>query len=1148
MKRTITFLFIALICMVAQGATSLHTLRVEYATTPMGIDVQQPRFSWQMSSDKRGTCQKAYQIVVTDNANRKVWDSGRQQSATSLNITYGGERLRAATRYRWTVTTWDNHDSKATGSSWFETGLMCSSDRDEAWQGAQWIGGNDQNALTFYRHYLPVFRLRFAIILDRKTKTCEAALIYGANDPRLMDRNKNILGVRSPLNGSYIKVSLNTSGLDHGDSARVEFFRVGYSRNDTPNRPIASFKVAPSLINQQNRYERHSFELASMHGATTLWVDHQEKPLVDKLDLNPMGMGGNSISFPNVGDMGFSVPQGKATFTDVEVLNYRLPRHTLARLADQTVNGETRFFQPKETGAPRLRTEFTARKDIATARLYVTARGAYDMFINGQRVGNDYLNPGLTQYNKTQYYQTYDVTALLHTGDNAMGAQLYEGWWSGAISYEGANWNFFGDKQSLLCQLVITYTDGSQQSIVSNPDTWTMSTDGPVRLGSIFQGEVYDAQREMSGWSKAGFDAKGWTKASVVPLESTISHEQPSGIINWPCPDDYSHFRLTSQVGMPVRPLTTLVAQHVNEVRSGVYVYDMGQNMAGVPSISFSGLKPGTSVAMRYAEVLYPDLPEYKDNVGMVMMENQRGAMEQDLYVARGGKETFSPRGTYHGYRYVEITGIDRPLPLEAVKGIVLSSIDSITAEYQTSDTLLNRFVENVKWSALANVFSIPTDCPQRNERMGWSGDLSVFTPTMTYMFNGAEFLRRHMQALRDTQEPDGAFACIAPIGGGFGGPLWSSVGIVMPWQSYLQYGDLDALREHYPAMRQFMELQLEKYIDAKDHYFKGTGKFIPDLGDWLGFEVQKNDNSLLLDCYLCYELQMMAQAATLLGHDADAKHYAEVLNERKTFINRHYIDPATGLTVGSGFGEQKPSILGGLTGPKRKGMLIDAQTSYALPIAFGIVEDSLLSRFIGRFLNTITRKSTDDDGSVYPPYSLMTGFIGTAWIAPALTAAGHSDMAYRMLLNRQFPSWLYPVEQGATTIWERLNSYTREQGFGGNNSMNSFNHYAFGSVTAWLMQSSLGISRDENSPAFKHFILCPQPDVTGGLSFARGHYDSMYGRIESSWERRDDKTIYRFSIPANTSATLILPDKSKKSRQLKKELSSGVYTYEIKD
>ena len=1130
------------LCCQLTGATTLRNLRVEYLPTPLAIDVAQPRFSWQMESAQRATMQTAYRITVKDDQGQQVWDSGKQMSAVALNILYQGQALHPQTRYNWSLTVWDNHGRKVNAASWFETSLMSTSDRDAAWHGAQWIGGTEANSLTFCRLYLPVFRLRFSITLDEASHSREAALIYGANDPRLMDRNKNILNMESPAGNSYIKVAINSRGLDHGDSAHVEVYRVGYTTTDRPDRPFASIAIPASIFNKTNRYKRHYFELTSLNGTTTLWIDHHDKPVVSNLNLNPMGTSGNVISFPMVGDMGYSVPQGnKARFTDVEVLNFRLPRHTLSRLDDASLSGKTVFFSPKETGAPRLRTAFALQKPIVQARLYVTARGTYEMFINGQRVGNDYLNPGLTQYNRTLLYQTYDVTQLLRKGRNAMGAQLNEGWWSGAVTYFCGNWNFFGDRQSLMAMLTVTYTDGTQQVVTTQPDSWRLSTEGPVRLGSIFQGEVYDATREvqMTGWSMPDFDDSRWLPASVVPLEGCVSHEQSDDIIHWPCPDDYSHFTLRSQAAQPIRAFTTLTAQSMKEVRPGVYVYDMGQNMAGVPSIRFSGLSHGQQVTLRYAEMCYPDLPEHQGQVGMVMMENQRSALEQDVYIARGGEETFHPRATYHGYRYVEITGINRPLPLEDVKGVVLSSVDSLTAAYETNDARLNRFFCNVEWSTLANIMSVPTDCPQRNERMGWSGDLSVFAPALSYLFNAAPFLRQHLQALRDTQFGDGTFAYIAPIGGGFGGPLWSSVGIVLPWQTYQQYGDREALSEHYAAMKRYMELQLQHFIDSTQQYYKGSGAAIPDLGDWLGMEVQKNDNSLLLDCYLCYELQIMDEVARLLGYADDAERYNKELNKRKAFINDHYFDPLTGKTTGTGFGSQRPTIFG-LDGPKPKGQLIDTQTSYALPIAFGIISESLKAKAEANLANSVCRQSQSDKGETYPPYSLMTGFIGTAWIAPALTQAGRSDLAYRMLLNDRFPSWLYPVEQGATTIWERLNSYTRDKGFGGNNGMNSFNHYAFGSVAAWLMQSSLGIQSDPEHPGFSHFILRPQPDTTGKLTFARGHYDSMYGRIESSWERRDGKVVYRFTLPANTTATLYLPG------QQPKEITSGTHQFEM--
>ncbi|MCH3994929.1 MAG: glycoside hydrolase family 78 protein [Prevotella sp.] len=1152
----------------AHASFDLKALRVEYTDMPLGIDVAQPRFSWQMVSPERGAAQSAYRITVKNENGKEVWNSGKVNDPSALNILYQGQSLQPSTRYLWTVTVWNNKGEQNSDTSWFETGLMCNSDKSPAWSGAKWIGGDDSDGLTFYSQYLPVFRLRFGITLDKRTHSTAAGFIYGANDIRLMNRNKNILNVENSRNASYVKVALDTHGLAIGDSASVEVYRIGYTVKDRADVPFAVFKIPTDLVNKTNQYSKHLFEISSMHGTTCIDVDGKE---VVEVNLNPMGKGGDYISFPVVGDIGYSVAERqKATFSDIAILNFRLPRHALSTVSGAvTLSGKTQIFTPQETGAPMLRTAFQLwDKPIESARIYATSRGIYELYLNGKRIGDDFLDPGLTQYNKTQFYQTFDVTSQIENGANALGAVMNEGWWSGAISFSGENWNFFGDKQSLLAKLVVTYQDHTQQVIVTDPSTWQFYNNGPVRIGSLFQGEVYDATREaaVKDWSTVGYNASEWSRAKEVPLEGTISHEQIKNFLNWPCPDDYSHFTLTAQLGKPVRLNRMLTAKSVKEVRPGVYVYDMGQNMAGVPHIDFAGLQPGTKVMMRYAEMTYPDLPEYKDHVGMVMLENMRGAMDQDIYVAKGGNETFEPRYTYHGYRYVEITGIPSALPTTCVKGLVLSTVNQLSSEYETDNKELNRFFLNTQWSSLANIFSIPTDCPQRNERMGWSGDLSVFSPTMSYMFNGAEFLRRHLIALRDVQESDGAFTPIAPIGGGFGGPLWQSVGITMPWQSYLQYDDINALKEHYPSMCRYIDLVLNKYIDPEAYYYRGTGG-MADLGDWLGFEVNKNDNSLIFDCYLTYELQIMSRIARVLGKPEDAERFEKERQIRINFINAHYIDPVTCKTVGTGFGEIKQSPLGPY-GPKRKGVLIDTQTSYALPLAFGIVAEKYKQKFIENFLNTISRQSVGDDGKTYPQYSLMTGFIGTAWISMALSEVGHTDDAYKMLLNTHFPSWLYPVEQGATTIWERLNSYTKTDGFGGNNSMNSFNHYAFGSVTNWIMQRSLGISRDENAPGFKHFILRPEVDPTGSLNEAHGYYDSMYGRIESSWKKTGDRIVYQFVIPANTSATLYLPLtkingvtvngmklkkaegvtlKSARKDKLAMELVSGMYKIELK-
>ena len=1082
-------------------------LLTEYTSCPMGLDEVRPRFSWQMRSEEQGAAQAAYRLTLTDEQGQTVWDSGRITSSTSLAVPYAGTMLRPETRYRWTVDVWNQQGEKQTADSWFETGLMETSDKAAAWAGARWIGG-DAQAMPFYSAYQSVFRICYKVEMEQS-----AALIFGANDPRLMDANKNILGQQNQKDQSYIKVE-----LAYGDSAVLHVYRVGYTQKDRADQPLQSVGVPRSLINETNHKQPHAVEIAANSGRTTLSVDGEK---VGDVLLNPMGNSGDYICFPVLGDMGFEVPQGEtARFTEVRVENYRSPRHALATIADATVRGERRIFTPKEIGTVLLRRQFQTKGKPTKARLYVTARGIYDILFNGQRLTEDYLNPGMTQYNKTLLYQTYDVTPLLRQGENRWVTQLNEGWWSGNATFEPSNWNYFGDRQSLLAKLVLTYGDGSTETIVTEPKDWMFSTEGPMRYGSLFQGEVYDARIE---------EPIHWYPAEEVSLADVV----PQGANGmWPATDDYTDFQLIGQIGNPVRENRVITAARLEEPRKGVYVYDMGQNMPGVPRVTFRGLQPGTKVVMRFAEVKYPKLPAYAGNEEMIMLENIRSAMAQDIYIAKGGVETYQPRSTYHGYQFIEITGIPQPLPVSDVKGVVLSSVEEITAHYETSNPLLNRFFENVKWSSMANLFSIPTDCPQRNERMGWSGDLSVFSPTIAYICNSAQFMRRHFRALRDTQEPDSAFAAIAPVGGGFGGPMWQSVGIVAPYQSYVQYNDLEAIREHYPAMKAYMEMVLRKYIDPVQGHFRGNDS-PGDLGDWLGFEVQKNDNSLIFDSYLAYELALMERMAKALGQTADAAYYAQQRAKRIDFINTYYIDLSTGETVGTGFGEEHSSFMGGKYGPKRKGVKIDTQTSYAIPLALGIVKEPIKERFTEQLVKTVTRESVGDDGKRYPAYSLMTGFVGTPWITWALSENGRVEEAYRLLTSTGYPSWLYPVTQGATSIWERLNSMTLEEGFGGNNSMNSFNHYAFGSVTNWLMQRSLGIARDEEQPGFQHFYLQPLADPTGTLRYAKGYYDSPYGRIVSGWEVKADAVDYHFVVPANTQATLRLPAKDLASIRL---------------
>ena len=1183
--------------------SDIENLKVEYQHTPLGLDIEKPRFSWQMTSKEntRGQYQTAYRIIVTEETGTLVWDSGKIASDGSLGIKYDGAQLRPTTQYEFTITVWDEEGESTAKSSWFETGLLNSD--ISAWDGAQWIGGGDED-LVFYSHYLSVFKMEYDLQLDKKSKSGKASFLLGGNDSRLMNKNMNIQAVENKIDESYLAFELDISSIDGSDNGmgKLNVYRVGYAAEDSKEKPIRSFDIPLSLVNNSNKYEKHTIYGECVFGFFQIWIDGQDAehkistnddkmpPPMGKIgfNLNPVGRGNDYISFPMVADIGFQVgAHQNATFSNIKIKNYRNPSNIIFQenLSDESsykgifstkiekylgltisengyhLNGNDQgillLADPSKNAAPMLRTTFTSQnKKISKARLYVTARGIYEIHLNGTRVENNYFTPGLTQYNKTHMYQTYDVTSDLMGGKkNAIGAWLSEGWWSGNITYTGENWNFFGDRPSLLAKLVITYEDGSQQTIVSNDKDWKLNTDGPLLYGSFFQGEVYDATKEeqIERWSLFDYDDSNWKEAVEVPLKGNVYQNDNL---------DFKDLKLIGQLGQSPSIVKTLTAQSMEEVRPGVYVYDMGQNMVGFPKIMLPHGTAGDTITLRYAEVKYPDLSEYESNTGMVMLENIRAALTQDKYIRRSHEEIIKPRFTFHGYRFIEISGIKNALPLEHVKSHVISSIDSLASKYETSNELVNKLWENITWSLRGNFLSIPTDTPARNERMGWSGDINVFSKASTFLADVEPFLRKHLLAMRDIQSEEGRFTDVAPVGGGFGGTLWGSAGIVIPWELYQQYGDIEVLHEHYDAMKSYVN-----FLNSKIDPQAGILNEGP-LGDWLSPEGFKNDDTMLWAAYHIYDLHILSKTATVLGRTSEAKNFKQQYEQRKKFFNETYIDQETGKTLHLGnqsfrFGPPLPEEM-----LKKKGDFVDTQASYAIPLQLGALNDVNHQKAIANLTASIQRKNQDDLGIVRPEYSLMTGFIGTASLNHALSENGQHQTAYRLLQQTSYPSWLYSVKNGATTIWERLNSFTQQDGFGGNNSMNSFNHYSFGAVAAWMYNYSLGIQRDPEHPGFKHFILQPTPDPDGKMKWAKGYYDSMYGRIKSEWRLVDDGCIYLTTVPPNTTATLLLLTDTAKNisengkrikkvegieqlpgqnGQIKLKLSSGSYSFKIK-
>lgn len=960
----------------------------------------------------------------------------------------------------------------------------CNNNKETSvFEGAEWIG---TDAVVLNAHALAEYELSYDVRLSDADGT--AAFYFGGNDERLLSRNLNHMGVEHNRGEMYMSLKLCDGNLS--------VIRRGYVQDDA-EETLKAFTLPKAWL-ADTIHMRAVVEL----GLLQLSVNDS---IFEEVKLTPgENTGGDYIPYPMLGELACA---GDAYFGNVEVRNLRSPYTLYYRedtMTPNTVGDPISFSDPSQWGMPMFRSTLLVEdKPIESATLYATARGVYEFYLNGERVGEDFFAPGISQYNKTHYYQTYDIKPMLSAGTNSVTALMGEGWWMGPIGFWSRGINHFGDQLALLGRIVVKYSDGTESVLTTNPEEWDVTTEGIIRYSSRFHGEVIDVSKTM-----AMLNDDVWTKTKVMSLEGHLPSESAA---NLPAVDDYSDFQLLPQPDEGVQVRDILTAVSVQEVRPGIFVYDMGQNMAGLPEIMFRGLEKGQKVRMRYAEVCYPDMKEYALNKGMVMMENIRAAAAQDIYYAAGmEEETFAPHFTLHGYRYVEITGIKAPLPVEDVKGRVLSSVE-LSSGFECSNPLVNRLWKNVQWSTLANFISVPTDCPQRNERLGWGGDINVFSRTATYMANNYEFLRRHMRNLRDLQSADGMFPDIAPVNGGFGGFLWGSAGVTVAYEAWRQSGRKEILEEHYDAMARYMDFVANNYIEKETNLFIQS-RVWGGLGDWLNLEYGKLDNTGLYECYYIFELGCMAQMARALGKDTDALAYEQRAQERKDFYVKTYVDKETGKIV---YSELNPDL---------KGQLCDYQASYVLPLAFGVIDDEILRlRMTDNLVAAIERENSTDQGVSCPPYSLMTGFVTTAWISKALSDNGRADVAYRLLQSKTYPSWLYPVTQGATTIWERLNSYNDFEGFGGNNSMNSFNHYSFGAVGQWMMNRILGIERDENEAGFQHFILRPMPDPTREMTYARGWYDSPQGKICVGWEYRGEEIVYNFTIPEGCSATLIL-------------------------
>jgi alpha-L-rhamnosidase len=708
--------------------------------------------------------------------------------------------------------------------------------------------------------------------------------------------------------------------------------------------------------------------------------------------------------------------------------------------------------------APLLRRSFHVDRQVTRARMYVTSLGLYEVELNGTRVGGDYLTPGWTSYSTRLQFQTYDITGQLTVGDNAVGAWLGNGWYKGNLAWDNKK-HVFGDRTALLMQIHLIYADGVEQ-IIGTDQGWTVSP-GPLLMSEIYHGETYDARLEQTGFSRAEYDDQSWMPAEILPYTKDI---------------------LLAQENIPVKAIEELSPIALLRTPAGETVLDMGQNMVGWMRFSMEG-QAGQEFQLRHFEVL--------DQEGNVYTDNLRAAKQTVTYIAKGGgRESFQPRFTFQGFRYVQLIGFPENLSLQDFAGVVLHSDMEPTGSFTCSNPLLNQLQHNILWGQKGNFVDVPTDCPQRDERLGWTGDAQMFIRTSAYLMNVAPFFSKWLKDLAADQLDNGGVPFVIPHvldENSHSSAAWGDAAVICPWTIYQCYGDKRILEQQYSSMQGWVE-----YIrrQGTDEFLWNTGFH---FGDWLGLDAKPDsyigatNRDYIATAFYAYSVELMGKTAAVLGRTEDEQYYSQLHVRIKQAFNREFITPAGRISVAT-------------------------QTACVLALMFGLVEGKAEERTVAKLIELLEESK----------YHLTTGFVGTPYLNLVLAGAGHYDAAYKLLLQTDYPSWLYQVTRGATTIWEHWDGI-KEDGSFWSKDMNSFNHYAYGAIGDFLYRCVAGIEQVEEYPGYKQFLIQPHPG--GGLTSAAAGLESMYGEIRSEWTIDSGKIELVTVVPPNTSATVLLPD-----------------------
>ena len=1016
-----------------------NSLRCEYNFNPTAVGVPQPRLSWALEAPptERGVRQTACQILVASSEELlrqdkgDLWGSGKIATDESVNLQYRGKPLASAQTCFWKVRVWDqkNQASDWSAPARWTMGLLKAGDWNAKWLGYESKQQTDSTTAKLQE-----------LLQLKGSKWIWTAGAKAGNQPSGSAYFRKVVQIPA---GSKIKQATFLLTADDGFTLYANGHNAGHGNSW---KTLSSIDLTGRLVPGAN-----------VLGIKVSNGGNQPSPagLIGKLAI--ILDNGDSQVIP-IDTTWLSVRSADERWLSADFnADSWQPASEIANFGDQPW-GEIKASISNILPATYLRKTFTVGKPVKRAMIYASALGVYELHLNGQTPDRDVLSPGWTDYRKRVHYFGYDVTSQIRQGQNAIGAILGDGWYAGYLAFTGKR-HYYGDNPRFIAHIRLEYQDGTSE-IIGTDSSWKAAY-GPIREGDLLMGCVYDARLEMPGWDTPDFNDSAWEKAIV---------------------DESVNANLEPHPGQPIRRIEEITAKKLTEPKPGVYVFDLGQNMVGWVRLKARG-QAGQKVVVRHAEMLNPD--------GTIYTTNLRAARATDTYFLAGGeKRAYEPYFTFHGFQYVEVTGLDYKPELSDVTGIVVHSDLQRVSSFECSEPLVNKLVQNTVWGQKGNFLDVPTDCPQRDERAGWTGDAQVFMKTACLNLDAPAFFTKWLVDLcQDSQRNDGAFGDVAPHINivSYGNTGWSDAGPVCNWQMWRMYGDTNVLIQHYPALVRHSEFLAK----TSKNYVRGTGAY----GDWLRLAGPQHSDAIGT-AYYYYTTRLMVDIANAIGKTEDAARWQQLASEIKNTFIQKFI--------------------------KEDGRILDSknetgQTFYALAFGLDLVPQEMKAKVAEQFVETVKKQD----------WHLATGFLGTPFVLFALEKAGHPELAYRMVLNKTYPSWLQQVIWGSTTMWERWDGWRPDKGFQ-DPGMNSFNHYWLGCVGEWLFTTAAGIDTDQ--PGFKSIKIRPVPDPAKGLTWVKAYYNSIRGKIASGWKIENDRFELDIEIPANTSATVFLPSKDVKS------------------